>query len=123
MDEGDSAVDDASIRVRWTENPEGIEQRVPLAASEGKDLIWLDFRNERGEDDYMAVRQDSALGELQRLASRLAEQFPWREVQATWFILTGEPRSCLRSKCGTHCVPCGYILNPPVTQNALPMAR
>jgi hypothetical protein len=91
VDEGDSAVDDATIRVRWTENPEGIEQRVPLAVPEGKDLAWLDFRNEEGEDDFMAVQRDSVLGELQRLASRLAEQFPWREVQATWFILTGEP--------------------------------
>ncbi len=33
----------------------------------------------------------TALGELQRLASRLAEQFPWREARAPWFILTGEP--------------------------------
>jgi hypothetical protein len=64
---------------------------VPLAVPGGKDLAWLDFRNEEGEDDFMAVQRDSVLGELQRLASRLAEQFPWREVQATWFILTGEP--------------------------------
>jgi hypothetical protein len=91
VDDGDSAVDDATIRVKWTENPEGIEQRVPLAVPEGKDLAWLDFRNEEGEDDFMAVRRDSVLAELQRLASRLAEQFPWREAQASWFILTGEP--------------------------------
>jgi hypothetical protein len=61
------------------------------AVTEGEDLAWLEFRNEEGEDDFMAVRQDSVLGELQRLSSRLAEQFPWREAQARWFILTGEP--------------------------------
>jgi len=61
VDEGDSAVDHATIRVRWTENPEGIEQRVPLAVPEGKDLAWLDFRNEEGEGDFMAVRRNSVL--------------------------------------------------------------
>lgn len=91
VDEGDSAVDHATIRVRWSESPEGTEQRVPLAVTEGKDLAWLEFRNEIGEDDSMAVRRDSVLGELQQLASRLTEQFPWRETQTTWFILTGEP--------------------------------
>jgi hypothetical protein len=91
VDEGDSAVDHATIRVRWTEKPEGIEQRVPSAATEGKDLACLEFKNEEGEDDFIDVQQDSVLGELQRLASRLTAQFPWREAQATWFILTGEP--------------------------------
>jgi hypothetical protein len=91
LDERESVGDYGIIRVRWSENPEGIERKVLSAVTEGEDLTWLDFKNEKGEDDFMAVRQDSVLGELQRLASRLTEQFPWREAQATWFILTGEP--------------------------------
>jgi hypothetical protein len=88
--EGDSVADHATIRVRWSESPEGTEQRVSLAVTEGEDLAWLEFRNEKGEDDYMAVRQDSVLGELQQVASSLTERFPWGEAQATWFVLTGE---------------------------------
>jgi hypothetical protein len=91
VNEDDWASDYATIRVCWAENPEGIERRAQWMVTEGKDLVWLDFRNERDEDDYMAVRKDSVLGELQRLASRLTEQFPWQEAQATWFVLTGEP--------------------------------
>ena len=90
-DEEESVGEHAIIRVRWFENPEGIEWRVRSAVTEGEDLAWLEFRNEEGKDDFMAVRQDSVLGELQRLASRLTERFPWPEDQATWFILTGEP--------------------------------
>jgi hypothetical protein len=89
--EGDSVVGHATIRVRWSENPEGIEQRVPWAVPEGEDLAWLEFMNEGGEDDDIAVWHDSLLGELQRVVSRLTERFPWREARATWFILTGEP--------------------------------
>jgi len=92
LDEAEESVGEyAIIRVWWAENPEGIEQRVQSAVTEGEDLTWLDFRNEEGEDDYMAVRRDSVLGELQRLASSLTERFPWGEAQATWFVLTGEP--------------------------------
>jgi hypothetical protein len=91
LDEGNAINDYATIRVWWAEKPEGIEQRVPRTVTEGKDLAWFYFRNREGEDDHMAVRQDSVLGELQRVARRLTEQFPWREAQATWFVLTGEP--------------------------------
>jgi len=89
--EDDSVRDYATIRVRWSENRDGIEKRMVSDAIRDKDLAWLEFRNEEGEDDYMAVRQDSVLGELQRLATSLTERFPWREAQATWFILTGDP--------------------------------
>ena len=41
----------------------------------------------RSEPEFSAT----LLGELQQLASRLAEQFPWREAQATAFILSGAP--------------------------------
>jgi hypothetical protein len=94
--EGDLVGGYAPIRVRWSENPEGIERRVPSTVDVGRGSSWLEFRNEKGEDDFMAVRQDSVLGELQRLASRLTEQFLWREAQATWFILTGalHQKSC-----------------------------
>ena len=99
LDEEESVGEYTIIRVRWSENPEGIEWRVQSAVTEGEesavtegeDLAWLEFRNEQGEDDYMAVRRDSVLGELQRLASSLTERFPWGEAQATWFVLTGEP--------------------------------
>ena len=92
LDEAEESVGEyAIIRVWWTENPEGMEQRVQSAVTEGEDLTWLEFRNEEGEDAFMAVRQDSVLGELQRLASSLTERFPWPEAQATWFVLTGEP--------------------------------
>jgi hypothetical protein len=91
LDEEEESVGEyAIIRLRWSENPEGIEWRVRSAVTEGEDLAWLEFRNEEGEDDYMAVRQDSVLGELQQLASSLTEQFPWGEAQATWFMLTGD---------------------------------
>lgn len=89
--EAESVEDYATIRVKWPENSEGNEWSVRSAVTEGKDLAWLEFRNEVGKDDRMAVRRDSVLGELQRLAKSLTEQFPWREAQATWFILTGEP--------------------------------
>jgi hypothetical protein len=92
LDEEEESVGEyAIIRLRWSENPEGIEWRVRSAVTEGEDLAWLDFKNEEGEDDFMAVRQDSVLGELQQLASSLIERFPWGETQTTWFILTGEP--------------------------------
>lgn len=84
LDEEEESVGEyAIIRLRWSENPEGIEWRVRSAVTEGEDLAWLEFRNEEGEDDYMAVRQDSVLGELQQLASSLTERFPWGEAQAT----------------------------------------
>jgi hypothetical protein len=91
LDEEESVGDYATIRVRWSENPEGIEWSVQSVVTEGKDGTRLWFRNEKGKDEFIAVRRDSVLGELQRRSSRLTEQFPWREAQATWFILTGEP--------------------------------
>ena len=77
VDEGDYA----TIRVQWSENPEGIEQRVTSAVTEGKDLAWFDYRNKEGEDDFMVVRQDSVLGELQRLANRVTRQFPGAKLR------------------------------------------
>jgi hypothetical protein len=84
LDEEESVGEHAIIRVRWPENAEGTESRVQSAVTEGEesavtegeDLAWLEFRNEQGEDDYMAVRQDSVLGELQQLASSLTRRFP-----------------------------------------------
>jgi hypothetical protein len=77
--------------VRWPENPEGILKRVRSSVSGSAYSRWLEFRNEEGEDDSILVQRASVLGELQRVANRLAEQFPWREDQATWFALTGAP--------------------------------
>ncbi len=35
--------------------------------------------------------QRTVLGELHRLAKRLAKYYPWEEWQAAWFLLTGQP--------------------------------
>jgi hypothetical protein len=77
--------------VRWTENQEGILKRVRSSMGASAYHSWLEFRNEYGEDDSILVQRSSVLGELQRVANRLAEQFPWREDQAAWFTLTGAP--------------------------------
>jgi hypothetical protein len=89
--EGESVKDNATIRVWWPENPEGILKRVQSSVSASAYFRWLEFRNEKGVDDSILVQRNSVLGELQRVGNRLAEQFPWREDQATWFTLTGAP--------------------------------
>lgn len=89
--EGESVKDYATILVRWPENPEGILKRVRSPVSASAYSSRLEFRNEKDEDASILVQRSSVLGELQRVANRLTEQFPWREDQAAWFTLTGEP--------------------------------
>jgi hypothetical protein len=41
-----------------------------------------------GQEAIVSVASLSVLGDLQKLASRLAKDYPWQESQATWFVLT-----------------------------------
>jgi hypothetical protein len=43
-----------------------------------------------GREEVVRVASQSVLGELRRLASRLAERYGWQEGQAVWFLLTDQ---------------------------------
>jgi hypothetical protein len=45
----------------------------------------------RGQEAWVWVDSVSVLGDLRALASWLAQVYPWRESQATWFVLTDTP--------------------------------
>jgi hypothetical protein len=42
----------------------------------------------QGREEGVRVASGSVLGDLQKLASRLARRYQWQEAQATWFVLT-----------------------------------
>jgi hypothetical protein len=44
----------------------------------------------QGREEVVRVAAQSILGELRRLASRLAERYGWQEAQAVWFLLTDQ---------------------------------
>jgi hypothetical protein len=53
-------------------------------------LKVLSFPGEDGETHRTLVAPNSVLGRIRRLADTLVKSYPWFEVDAAWFVLTGE---------------------------------
>jgi hypothetical protein len=76
--------------ITWQEDGEiEVELTRPVRRRWRGRSAWALLRYpQEGREEVVRVASQSVLGELRRLASRLAERYGWQEGQAVWFLLT-----------------------------------
>jgi hypothetical protein len=65
-------------------------EEIPITANEQPDTLVLPYRKGLPRRKFR-VWHSSVLGILSELSKTFAELYPWREEDAAWFVLTGEP--------------------------------
>jgi hypothetical protein len=65
-------------------------EEIPITANEQPDTLVLPYGKGLPRREFRVWRS-SVLGILRELSKTLAELYPWREEDAAWFVLTGEP--------------------------------
>jgi hypothetical protein len=75
--------------ITWREDEIELELTRPVRRRWRGRSAWELLRYpQEGREEVVRVASQSVLGELRRLASRLAERYGWQEGQAVWFLLT-----------------------------------